>query len=281
MTAKLASTNADNDTIGILVGWYVDPDTGREYTLSALRDTGGTITGWEIWYNYLRSDAVKLVDGSANVTFTGGWSSYPDGVTIQATRTGNEFTFVTTQLGNTTLDAATTLTLDLDSNPILDKFKGESPYGFSVYSQASSTFTVLGFTSDTNDIFDIRNGDLYTLNNGSWIISGSRDIWTDIGIGRFVHNESTGKTYYVANSSAVIKVAVNSGPTGPSGPQGNTGPQGPQVLRVHKDQQVQLVRKVLRVSLVHKVRRVLKDQKVRLVTLVARHSITSLILILM
>jgi hypothetical protein len=207
LKVQLKSSNADNDTIGVLFGWYVDPSTGREYTLSALRDTGGTVTGWEIWYNYLRSDQQLLVDGSSFVSYSGGWSSYPDGTTVEITRTGNQFSFVTSQLGNTTLDTATTLTLDLNSLAILDKFKGQSPYGFGAYSQASASFTVLNFSSATSEIFDVRNGDVYTLSNGSWVVSPSRDIWTDVGIGRFVHNETTGKTFYVANSAAVIKIS--------------------------------------------------------------------------
>lgn len=224
---QLKSTAGDDDAIGLLVGWYVDPADNRQYTLSAIRDTGGfTNSEWSIWYNFGRSDATKLVNGDSLVpSSTGTWNLYPNGATIQATRVGNFFTFVTSQINSTSLDNATTLTLDLDSNPILDKFKGQSPYGFGVWSQAGSTFTVLNFAADANEIFDTRNGDLYTLQSGSWFIDGARDIWTEIGIGRFCHNQTTGKTFYVANSSAVIKVAVNSGPQ---------GPQGPQVLKVHR-----------------------------------------------
>ena len=223
LEVRLTSTNADDDNIGVICGWHVDPATGRQFTLSALRDTGGTSAGWQIVYNYNRSDSKVIINSNSTVTRTGGWSSFgATGSKVRIVRAGDNFTFETTQLGNDTYDPATTLTLDLLSDPLLAKFTGASNYGYSAYSQDESTFETLGFfAAGLSGVVDVRDASIYTKGpDGIWAKSTTDTILSTDSIGRLFANLDTKKLYFAKSATEIIKVADSSGSGGGTGSAG-------------------------------------------------------------
>ncbi len=222
----LRSTNSDDDTIGVILAWAVD-NTGREYTLSALRSTGGNNFTWRVVYNYGRSDAVVIQDKTdqmkwgngaygANWTVSGyspnqalgGWDDFSTvGTRVKAIRTGDTITVQASDLGETTYVAGSTITVDLTSAAYLEKFRGPREIGYSALSQASASFEVIAFSDNLNVIYDVRDGDVYEYDGSSWVLQGTTDLITEIGYGRLLFNPYTNKTYYTSfDDQGVIKI---------------------------------------------------------------------------
>ena len=227
LEVRVSSTGADDDNIGVICGWYVDSN-GREYTLSALRDTGGTNAGWQIVYNYARSDSKVIADGNTSVIRGGGWGGYgTTGSIIKVVRNGNILEFETTQLGSSTYDPLTRLTVDLTSDPVLMKFAGASNYGYSAYSQEGASFRTLTFSTVQNSIFNAITGNAYVFSGNAWVLHPTTTIFNTIGIGRILTNVTTKKTWFVESATSIVKLYDGSASAGP-GAVGYTGSQGTQ-----------------------------------------------------
>lgn len=186
---RLRSLDSDDDAIGVVIAWYVDQSTGREYTLSAVRSLGGVGLTWQIIYNYGRSDQAVIADGNAAVMWGNGgygatagaagyvansgyyWgTSYPAGAYVRIERVGNNVVCKTSQLltsvpANPTYDANATLSIDLSANPLLYKFMGSSPYGYLAWSQNQSYHEIISFTRELNVLHmsDYYGGNWYDL----------------------------------------------------------------------------------------------------------------------
>ena len=221
----LSSANADDDAIAVIIAWYVDPITGRENTLSAVRSVGGVNLTWQIIYNYSRSDQQVIYDGNQFIKWGNGnygatfteagyvtgnpndlWSDYgTTGARVKITRTGNTILCETTDLGETTYVAAANATIDLTSNPVLNKFITPCSYGYACQSQDLSSFQVLTFIGN-NKVYDVRDGSIWNLINGTWVLSPTQTIWNEFGDRYLLNNQNNSKIYYTPNLSSVIKI---------------------------------------------------------------------------
>jgi hypothetical protein len=232
LEVQLNSTNADDDNIAVLCGWYKDTVTGKEYTLSAIRDTGGTSAGWRIVYNYLQSDEQVIIDANSTVSRGGGWATFsPIGTLVKIVRAGNTFTFETTQMGSSAYDPSTALTLNLSTNTysnLLQVFQGTSNYGYGVFSQNAASFTTLKFETPQNStIHYTPTGQVYVKQpNGTWVVSTTATTFNIFGIGRILANPDTQKTYFIESANKITKIAEYTGnvaTTGVSMVNGKTG----------------------------------------------------------
>ena len=161
----------------------------------------GTPSAWALVYNLGQSNAKVLANGdstapalwvgdtTANHSQTTGddtlyaWgdgnhdNSTDDGTSINTTvvrvrRQGNGFEAWCSQWNQSDIDGATRLTLDLDSDPDLLRFKGKQSYGVSSMSQESARFSNQKFAeteftfwydssdNDNRNVFQLRNNDL-------------------------------------------------------------------------------------------------------------------------
>ncbi len=161
----------------------------------------GTPSAWALVYNLGQSNAKVLVNGdsTAPALWTGdttsnhpqttgddtlyAWgdgnhtNSTDDGTSIHTTvvrvrRQGNGFEAWCSQWNQSDVDSATKLTLDLDSDSDLLRFKGKQSYGVSSMSQESSRFSNQKFAEteftfwydssdyDNRNVFQLRNNDL-------------------------------------------------------------------------------------------------------------------------
>lgn len=216
LRVKLASTNADDDWIGVVIAFVKDTD-GREYTLICGRETTGFVGArWGLHYNFQQGAAggawdvanlnhtVKIANGNppnGSLTPTVGWSARPDGTIVAVDRVGDVITVETSQFDNpTVLDPATRFTIDLGSDPRLAIFRGGSQYGFAGFSQAASSWNTLEFTNPQDAIFDISTGLSYIFSNGAWGTVGNLPHnWEP---GTILNNPTNGKTFIVEQAGA-------------------------------------------------------------------------------
>jgi len=206
--ATLSSTVADDDFIGLLVG-YDRPSVDSEYSLTVYRTGGGVLSTstYGLVYNYGQSDQAVLVDGASTITVSGANNNWDvTGQTkVLVEKRGKDLTFTTSQQPSTTLDTGTELTFDLSSDSRTQRFVGKTRYGYVAQSQDAATFSNNTFTPTTpvklihfnGTETDNFGGDIYTYDasNTQWGVDSDISLADDPG--RFFHNDMTGRTYYV------------------------------------------------------------------------------------
>lgn len=197
------STDGDDDRIGVVIAFATD-EAGKEHTISALRQTENQ-PYWFLVYDYMQPTTeiigrVDIVAGDEKK----GWSQFPNGCKIRIERDGDIINAYTSVLNSTTIDASTKLTLNLSSNEKYSIFRGACSYGYACQSQNSSTFCDIKFTGGLdNCIYDVANNQVWKYDNG-WSLDSSKNIIDDIGIGRFILNENTGKLFFINSPEQII-----------------------------------------------------------------------------
>lgn len=184
---QVSSTNADNDFIGLIAAYARDPATGKTHILTAVRALNGRAP-FLIDKNFYGFDLSELnlsmqtgvlkwaddtVSSGAGPSTLPGWTAKPAGTRIKITRSGDVFTFETSQLGETTYVAAAKVTIDLNSNPQLAVFKGPQAYGYMAQSQPNSSWATLQKPGGKPQIIDVRDFSVWSFANGTWTKSNS------------------------------------------------------------------------------------------------------------
>jgi hypothetical protein len=212
--ATLSSIDGDDDMIGVIIA-FVKDNSGNEYTLSAVRTPNltnqthvavqGTCYHWALAYNYDKPDQKLLGTIAVPGDTTGGWSSFPTGTRIRVIRNGDSITISTAAMNSTAILDSTKISINLTSDPLLAKFRGECAYGYSCLSQNASTFSDIYFAGGLQDIYDVSNNQVWVKSSsGTWSINTSKTISGEIGIGKFAFNETTGKLYYIKGENNII-----------------------------------------------------------------------------
>jgi hypothetical protein len=223
-TARFTSGQTDND-IGFMVIGFVAEGTGASYkqhTLSAVRQTDGAISGiasWDLVYNIGQSDQAILTaatnggSGPANAaTSTGGWNTYTDGTLIFTQKTGRNITIRTSYYSSTNLalNPATDMDFDLLSDSRTVRFAGPVPYGYGAWSQGDMTISEISFIPGQSELLyhfggtlsGNTGGDVYTYSSDSSAWNLDSDLTLQGAQGKILHNNKTGRTYYVDGTQA-------------------------------------------------------------------------------
>ena len=223
-TARFTSGQTDND-IGFMVIGFVAEGTGASYkqhTLSAVRQTDGAISGiasWDLVYNIGQSDQAILTaatnggSGPANAaTSTGGWNTYTDGTLIFTQKTGKNITIRTSYYSssNLALNPATDMDFDLLSDSRTVRFAGPVPYGYGAWSQGDMTISEISFVPGQSELLyhfggtlsGNTGGDVYTYSSDSSAWNLDSDLTLQGAQGKILHNNKTGRTYYVDGTQA-------------------------------------------------------------------------------
>ena len=223
-TARFTSGQTDND-IGFMVIGFVAEGTGASYkqhTLSAVRQTDGAISGiasWDLVYNIGQSDQAILTaatnggSGPANAaTSTGGWNTYTDGTLIFTQKTGKNITIRTSYYSSTNLalNPATDMDFDLLSDSRTVRFAGPVPYGYGAWSQGDMTISEISFIPGQSELLyhfggtlsGNTGGDVYAYSSDSSAWNLDSDLTLQGAQGKILHNNKTGRTYYVDGTQA-------------------------------------------------------------------------------
>lgn len=158
----LTSDTLDNDMIGVVVAFCVDSD-GWEHTITAIRIHGSTEdympiendgatpvhVQWALVYNYRQDTEYLIADGTASTqqcpsapsgTPWGEETGWNGAVTrIKVHRMLNQITVSCTDW-NTEEPYVAPLSVNLDSDARLNKFKGPQRYGYSAHSTMNATW---------------------------------------------------------------------------------------------------------------------------------------------
>lgn len=211
----VSANNGDDDAIGVVFGFYVD-ENGDEHTLCAYRSTGGI--GPELFsarYNWRQgsygqeydlgstSSGLKWGDGVINENRTEpysqgtwGWDDYPEGCRIRVERQGDIITLQTSQIrANASEDDSfvpeATITIDLNSDPRLAKFKGPSNYGYVCMSQAASTWATVARPVQLGVIYDKHNNQFLRWDGTQFVTDNSLSVESEFEDGRLYYNQET------------------------------------------------------------------------------------------
>jgi hypothetical protein len=196
----LSSSGADNDSISIVIAFATSGTKGqpgyREYTLSAVRTRNGVLIGgvpanWVLVYNFGQSDQAILANGNAlMVTNSANWNSAKTRVRIE--RRGDQITAYAGDWNAATYSLGSKLTLDLGTNPLLNKFQGPKSWGLGALSQINATFTNRVITGGLNAsvIHDasVTPGRVFDYNptTGGWAVRGGATPQSVLGCPRGV-----------------------------------------------------------------------------------------------
>ena len=216
ITVRVYSNNFDDDTIGLVAAFAKDSN-GKEHTLSFVRAARGTGATWvailDLRAFSLTSTAngqAILIDKSAYAPTTQqNWSALGTGSVINITRNGNVFTAKCSQFNTSAIDDTTLITIDLDAlsaqYPVLELFKGASPWGYSTFSQSNSMYENISIPND-NIIYDLVNNEvlLYDFNAKTWTIQQNATPIDAMGAGRFSYNDITNKLFYNDGSNVIL-----------------------------------------------------------------------------
>lgn len=196
---RVNSPGNDDDDIGVCAAFK--SLNGREYTITANRNTGGIGPDrFNVVYNYKQTDAIVLGSSSVGLTSGVGWSSSADGCRIRVERVGDVLVFKTTDLNGASFVASSEITVDLSTIPELSKFKGPAQYGYVAYSQAQSTWSTLARPIDIDQIVDVENRVRYDYTGESWTsapIPSTEDL---VDKQRFYFNDVTGRLYLMTDT---------------------------------------------------------------------------------
>ena len=139
---KLSSTENDDDYIGVVIGFYKDPTTGKEYTLSVIRNANlgsNYPSATTVRYNGFQGDAWTMYSGGI-VPAASNWSGVGS-TRVRVVRTGDVFKIevygFTNLEGDRLIDS---LTVDLNSDARLAVFKGTTRVGYCCQSQNNAIF---------------------------------------------------------------------------------------------------------------------------------------------
>lgn len=185
--SRVSSTNGDDDAAGLIIAYATDPATGDTHTLSVIRCGNGIAPMYVVKdfasfageWGYLVGASLNgltwfndtVATGPSENNSNGGWSLKPTGCLIRVTRTADIIKVETTQYGSDVYFPAATITFDLKSNPELAIFRGPQSIGYTVQSQADTTWQVLKRPDSRLTIVDIRDW-------SKWTYSPATDIWT-------------------------------------------------------------------------------------------------------
>ncbi|MCY1435149.1 hypothetical protein D9M71_512320 [compost metagenome] len=220
---QLSSTNGDDDFIGLIIAYALDPADGTTHTLSVNRGGNGKApmsidrdyNGYDTsHYNVARVLAPLtwcngvVATGPGTNAANGGWSTAPLGCRVKVTRVKDIITVETSQMGSSVYVPEATVTIDLSADPRLAIFRGPQSFGYTAISQPFATWKVYQNPSIRIPIIDVRDWSKWVYNAGTWTkFSGTKASlvaegllvpeWThqNVTSGKFFYMDSTTKLY--------------------------------------------------------------------------------------
>lgn len=221
--ATLHSTNADDDLIGVVVGF--SRESNINYILTLMVNAGGMAhanggsanTAWDFGFVLLNGGTIptmprKLVQATRSNSVSGpGWGGAYRRVRV--VRDGDILTATCSAWGASrtglTLLPASELVLDLSAFAETARYLGSSKYGYTTLSQAGATYYDIGFMAagaggiDPNYIYDVQTGQVWRYVSGAWTLQSGLTIQDRFGYVRKVTNPDTGVSFFVRQTSTV------------------------------------------------------------------------------
>lgn len=196
--------NTDDDSIGVVLAF--SEEAGIEYTLMAGVNFANQTKCFGIYYNYGRASSKTLTNNNlgypADNPYDNGAGSLKTGwkgagvVGFNVRRIGDIITVTPTVPGASTVyrsDLA--LTIDLNSDPLLARFKGPQRFGYWCHSEDASTWKSLERPGDKYPIINAATLDTYVYTAGAWVLQAAGSYVNYLKKRRLYTNQITGKLY--------------------------------------------------------------------------------------
>ena len=213
-SATMAAFSNDDDAVGLVAAF--SREGSRNFYITFVATMGGLApsTGIGVYFNYIRStDHVALWQNTITTYRNGtgnGWQGRT--VRLKIKRVKDIIYFWHSQTDSEVLPTDPQFELDLNSNPILNRFKGKKKYGYMTLSEPSSTYKNIEFAGglNTNLLIDALSNATYEYNttSGSWVQT-NLDLLATYGSGVLVYNpeqtDPTKKYFYKFTTTSVLK----------------------------------------------------------------------------
>lgn len=208
LSAKLSSTDSDNDLIGIVLAHYHDGSTN--HVLVFAMETGGFASspGKYAYIVYYKGNTRTCVGTMADTSkwSSGGWNAKSP-AQVKVSRRGTVFTCQASAFNSTVLSTGGTITLDTSTVTTVDLswVNAKRAYGYCCQSQNYSSFANVEFESssamDNNTVLDATTGQVYEAINNKWVLSSTKTVQDVLDYPRYVYNPETKKRYYITKDS--------------------------------------------------------------------------------
>ncbi|RJE76975.1 hypothetical protein BGP78_01635 [Pseudoalteromonas sp. MSK9-3] len=200
--ATLTSPDSDDDTIGLIVAFVREGSVNKFLALVRTKGGMGPNQGYGLIYSENGPWPPTWVINDINIDgVAGGFSGAQTRVKIQ--RQGDVITCYTTNWNDVNnYQAASKITVDLNSDSRLNVFKGAQQYGYYTHSQAGSTYLDIEFNGglDTSKIYDMQNNQCWEYSDNRWqVVPGT--IQSHLGYIRKVFNPETLERYLISSGS--------------------------------------------------------------------------------
>lgn len=181
--------------------WPIDvtsPTVPNQHSLILFRNRDSPTLQYFIAYDYQKLTQRTIINGTNLSGLYHTTDNWPDNtVDMRVIRSGDTIRCYTSQFSDAPGgkgSLAFQLTLNLNSDPDLIKFKGKKPYGFATQSQRSAYFANDNFSETTNIVYDVRNGNGYIFSGSSYVLDPTKSIPLTFGH-RFFWRNTTEHTF--------------------------------------------------------------------------------------
>lgn len=222
-TATLGATGNDNDFIGLEIAFTqvgtvannaygLDPTTyphidvthsviPNEHSLTLFRSRSGTANTYVVVYDWQKLTQKVIANGSALSGIYNTTANWP-GVTVdvKVDRRGDTIIVSTSNFSDASGGKGSVrfpLTINLNSDTVLTKFKGLQSYGYAAQSQEGAFFSNISFSGNSNNIYDLRNGNVYNYNATSYVLNPAQSITSVLGTRFYWRNTTEGTFGYL------------------------------------------------------------------------------------
>jgi hypothetical protein len=166
LDVKMKSDAKDNDRMAVIVA-YLKDSSGKEHTLSAIRNNDNKKFTWRLVYNYNTPSSWVIDDRSSSInTDALNWDNYPNGTRIKVRRTIDKVTVSTTQNDSDVFVPEATIHIDLKADKRTQLFMDKCSYGLGCHSQALVTFEDMNFVEYGNPFSYYQNKNITCLLRG-------------------------------------------------------------------------------------------------------------------
>ncbi|HVW97493.1 MAG TPA: hypothetical protein VHA56_16085 [Mucilaginibacter sp.] len=215
-------TTPDNDRIGVEIAfvqgpdsvsnnayglnpadftWPVDvtsPKVLNEHSLTLFVNRDDTTLSYFIVYDYKKTTQKTIANGSAQAGLWKTLSNWAgNSVDLKVIRSGDTITTYRSQFSDAPGgkgSLAYPLTVNLNSDPVLAKFKGKQSYGYAAQSQEAAFYSNISFSASNNTIYDLRNRQVYVYRDTGYAVDPTKTIYTENGQ-RFFFRDTSSQSF--------------------------------------------------------------------------------------
>lgn len=216
LEVELSSDNPDDDWIGVVLG-YVDLN-GQQNTLVAVRTLNHDTKTFFVAYNWrltVTNGEYVIAQNNGGIANPNPYKSENSGqgwkqcgpLRLKVKRRGDVIEVWTTLPNAPTVwQENTKLTINLTSDPRLEKFRGPSRFGYCAQSQQNATWRSIVRPGERRPIYRLDTKTMYLYQNGSWVQQSAGTQNNYVAPNTFYFNSVTKRLFMTDTDTAFIPI---------------------------------------------------------------------------